>query len=217
MKIPIDIHTHNVPPHPDEAIVNCSPELFVPEKDAWYSIGIHPWSIAESYHGTVVEHALWKKLVEQVRNPQVLAIGEAGIDKLINVPIAIQEDFFKEQARLASDMNKPLIIHAVKATDELLRLKKEINPSVPWIIHGFRGKAALATEYLRHGFYLSFGEKYQDEALLVVPQEKLFIETDESHVSVAQLYERAAFVRNISTESLRKMVVDNVKRVFFRS
>ena len=65
--------------------------------------------------------------------------------------------------------------------------------------------------------YFSFGEKYQDEALLVVPQEKLFIETDESHVSVAQLYERAAFVRNISTESLRKMVVDNVKRVFFRS
>ena len=45
---------------------------------------------------------------------------------------------------------------------ELLKLKQQIKPANPWIIHGFRGKAALAEECLRHGFYLSFGEKYQD-------------------------------------------------------
>ena len=57
--------------------------------------------------------------------------------------------------------------------------KRDLRPSNPWIIHGFRGKAALAEEYLKHGFYLSFGEKYQEAALCRVPADRLFIETDE--------------------------------------
>ena len=79
---------------------------------------------------------------------------------------------------------KPLVIHLVKAVDELLKVKRDLRPSNPWIIHGFRGKAALAEEYLKHGFYLSFGEKYQEVALCRVPADRLFIETDESEVSI---------------------------------
>ena len=69
---------------------------------------------------------------------------------------------FEYQARLSVELGKPLVIHLVKAMSELLKLKQQIKPANPWIIHGFRGKPALAEECLRHGFYLSFGEKYQD-------------------------------------------------------
>ena len=78
------------------------------------------------------------------------------------------------------ELDKPLVIHLVKAMSELLKLKQQIKPANPWIIHGFRGKAALAEECLRHGFYLSFGEKYQEEALRITPAGRLFLETDES-------------------------------------
>ena len=58
---------------------------------------------------------------------------------------------------LAEEVGKPLVIHLVKAVDELLKVKRDLRPSNPWIIHGFRGKAALAEEYLKHGFYLHSG------------------------------------------------------------
>ena len=67
--------------------------------------------------------------------------------------MALQETVFIRQAKMADAAGKPLIVHLVKATDALLRLKKELKPRVPWIIHGFRGKAQLAEELLRHGFY----------------------------------------------------------------
>lgn len=64
------------------------------------------------------------------------------------------------------EAGKPLVIHLVKAVDELLKVKRDLRPSNPWIIHGFRGKAALAEEYLKHGFYLSFGGEIPGSGLV---------------------------------------------------
>lgn len=152
---------------------------------------------------------------ELVSHPQVLAIGEAGLDKLAEASLEVQMEVFRYQVELAEEVGKPLVIHLVKAVDELLRMKRALRPSVPWIIHGFRGKMALAEEYLRHGFYLSFGEKYQEEALRQVPVHRLFIETDESTVAVAELYERAAGVRGVAVKELREAVQGNISKVFF--
>lgn len=153
---------------------------------------------------------------ELVRHPQVLAVGEAGLDKLADAPMVLQVEIFRHQARLAEEVGKPLVIHLVKATDELLKVKRALHPSNPWIIHGFRGKAVLAEEYLKHGFYLSFGEKFQEAALRRVPADRLFIETDESGVPVGELYARAAEVRGISPEELGETVRRNVRAVFFK-
>lgn len=207
MTIPLDIHTHHLPQLPGTAIANCYPEAFSPREGGWYSIGIHPWRISSA------ENLLSRELVA---NPQVLAIGEAGLDKLTGISIDIQLKVFESQARLSMEVGKPLIIHLVKAVDELLRLKQTLHPSNPWIIHGFRGKAALAKEYLRHGFYLSFGEKYQAEALEATPSDRLFLETDESLVPISQLYRRAAEIRGIDVSQLEENIRQNVGRVFFR-
>ncbi len=212
-----DIHTHRSPLHPGEAILNCYPDNFCPGPEGWYSVGIHPWIIAADYTVRVEEHPLWKLLMEHVQHPRVLAIGEAGLDKLAKAEMSVQEDFFRYQARLASDCKKPLIIHSVRSTNELLRLKRELNPSEPWIIHGFRGKPDLAKEFLKYGFYLSFGEKYQKEALSVVPVDRLFLETDESPIPIEVLYERVALDRNLSVNVLRETIAYNVSNVFFRS
>lgn len=155
-------------------------------------------------------------LEELVRHPQVLAVGEAGLDKLADAPMDLQVEVFRCQACLAEEVGKPLVIHLVKAVDELLKVKRDLRPSNPWIIHGFRGKAALAEEYLKHGFYLSFGEKYREVALCRVPADRLFIETDESEVSIGELYARAAEVRGISPEELGETLRRNVCKVFFK-
>lgn len=128
----------------------------------------------------------------------------------------LQLEVFEYQARLAEEVGKPLVIHLVRAADELLRLRRELRPAMPWVTHGFRGKAALAEEYLRHGFYLSFGEKYQADALSATPGDRLFIETDESVVPIEELYLRAAAVRGIGSEELHRIVSANIGKVFFK-
>lgn len=214
MKTPVDIHTHHLSQMPGEAIVNCYPDTFIPEAGEWYSVGIHPWHVKTAVDSDA-RHEM-DALLPLVGHPQVLAIGEAGLDKLAHAPISVQIEIFEYQARLSSEAGKPLIIHLVKAADELLRLKRLMCPANPWIIHGFRGKEALAREYLRHGFYLSFGEKYQEDALRAVPSERLFLETDESAVPIATLYKRAADIRGTSLYELTEAVRENIDKVFFK-
>ncbi|MDO4163364.1 MAG: TatD family hydrolase [Bacteroides sp.] len=231
MNIPIDIHTHHLPAEAGTAIVNCLPQDFRPQPGGWYSVGIHPWTLAGEHMRDSVAirtHDPMQQLATQspsldydfllrlLQHPQVLAVGEAGLDKLTAAPLSLQTEVFRRQAVLAEEVGKPLIIHLVKAVDELLKLKRELHPSVPWIIHGFRGKAALASELLRHGFYLSFGEKYQAEALRLPPTNRLLLETDESRVPIDTLYEQAALVRGISVEECRKSTEKTINMVFFR-
>lgn len=208
----LDIHTHHLPQLPGEAILNCYPDTFVPEVGGWYSVGVHPWHVTASVGGRYDT----KTLLPLLKHSQVLAVGEAGLDKLADAPMSLQVEIFEWQARMAMEIDKPLIIHLVKAVDELLKLKQMIRPTNPWIIHGFRGKAILAEEYLRHGFYLSFGEKYQVEVLRIVPSDRLFLETDESTVPIAELYKLAAEVRGISYDELLETISENIGKVFFK-
>ena len=90
MIIPADIHTHRQPEVPGEAIVNCFPETFVPQQEGWYSVGIHPWYIASSS----VSLADKKRCLERLLyHPQVLAIGEVGLDKLADASLPLQGKF----------------------------------------------------------------------------------------------------------------------------
>ena len=79
----------------------------------------------------------------------------------------------------------------------------------------FAGKRLVAEECLRHGFYLSFGEKYQEEALRITPAGRLFLETDESSVPVADLYSRAAEARRVSLAELTEAIREKYRQSLF--
>lgn len=204
----MDVHTHTVPLVAGSAIVNCYPETFVPEAGGRYSVGTHPWYVNEA------DEARKELLRQCVRHPQVVAVGEAGLDKLCATPLPLQEELFAWQARLAEEVGKPLIIHLVRATADLLRIRRTVRPTVPWVIHGFRGKEQQAEELLRHGFYLSYGEHYHEESLRHTPLDRLLLETDESLVPIEELYHRAAAVRGMDTDTFRRAVEGNAARLF---
>lgn len=207
----LDIHTHHVPPVSSQAIQSCLPENFTPRPGGFYSVGLHPWYLKKE----TLERQ-WESLLVAIRHPQVVAIGEAGLDRLSDTPFDLQLQAFERQIKLCEKEDYPLVIHAVRAVDEMLRLKKEHRPRVPWIIHGFRGKKEQALQYLRQGFYLSFGEKFQEEALRGMPADRLFLETDESSLDIEQIYNRAAAVLGVSSEELSGQVQRNIQAVFTR-
>ncbi len=208
---PLDIHTHRLPTVPGTAIVNAAPEGFSPLPGMYYSVGLHPWHL----DGNGGNDEALDRLRRAASHLQVLAIGEAGLDRLATAPPDVQQRVFCQQALLAEELGMPLIIHLVKAADELLALHRRLRPQVPWIIHGFRGKPQQAGQLLRQGLYLSFGEHYHPEALRLVPEERLFLETDESTVPFGCLCEKAALVRGTDATGLALTLAANVADTFF--
>ena len=137
-----DIHTHHLPVHPeDAAIVNSLVPTFDVETGLYRSVGIHPWELTEHNAGQLLDY-----LKQQLRKKQFVAVGEAGLDKLAVASMELQLTVFKAQVRLSEEYGLPLIIHCVKAMDELLAVKKEFRPQQAWIWHGFRGKTGISYE-----------------------------------------------------------------------
>lgn len=206
----LDIHTHRQPLTTSEAIINCTPQDFSPREGYYYSVGYHPWYLSKDESGD------WNLPEEIASHPQVLAIGEAGLDKIRGAEFSLQERAFEKQARTAQNCKKPLIIHSVRTYNEIIRFKQTMKPDNPWIIHGFRGKKELANQLLEHGLYLSFGENYRESALQSMPLDRLFLETDESKTDIHILYEKAASLLSLPVDGLIYRIQQNISNVFFK-
>ena len=211
----LDIHAHFTPTKLDgQSIISLS----IGDKDFAssfetcralnipLSIGLHPWHVDEE---RTVQACC--DLIPWLNLPQVCLVGEAGIDRLRGGKIELQLEIFEMQAHLAKKAGKPLIVHCVKAFDEIIRLHKQNFPHEPWIIHGFRGKPEQAHQLLRESFFLSFGEHFNEEALRLCPPNRLLMESDESLLSIEELYVRAATIRRIEVEKLKEEVNKNIK------
>lgn len=208
-----DIHTHRLPLHPERAIVSYAIGSVRPDASvAYLSVGIHPWHLTEQ---NAVDSL--KSLRQALQDDRVVALGESGLDRLRGCPPDVQMAVFRQEVALAEEYRLPMIVHCVRAFNELLRLKKELHPARPWIVHGFRGKESLAVELVRHGCYVSFGAKFQVGAVCAVPLDRLFIETDEAGESIDDICLRIAQARGISAQELAEAVHNNVHEVFFKS
>lgn len=206
----LDIHTHHLPPQQDKAMISVCMHNGLPIGTAYFSAGIHPWFLTEE---DFPHQQKW--LEKQLEDPRILALGEAGLDKRCNTPYHLQQEAFIYIGRMAEKHHLPLIIHAVKSYNDIMALKKEIKPSAAWIIHGFRGKKELAENLLKQGFYLSFGEKFQTEALQTVPNHRLLLETDESETPIEEIYQQAAALRNTDVNSLQESLHRTINNLFF--
>lgn len=182
--------------------------------DTPFSIGIHPWYINEDR----LEQDL-KKIEFEIYNKNCLAIGECGLDKRIDIPLANQIEVFKAHVFLAEKYKMPLILHLVGAFDELLLLKKEYKISVPIIIHGFSKNEILAKQLISNGCFLSLG-KYLfsnpevEKVLKNLPLSSFFLETDMQNISIEEVYKKAASIKECSLCELENQIEINWKNVF---
>lgn len=207
-----DIHTHRQSGDPDVTeIVNVIIRHQAGGMEAccapFRSYGIHPW-----YIYNVEEQMEMLKTVASLA--ETVAIGEAGLDKTAETDFEMQEKVFRAQVLLAESVKKPLIIHCVKAWQELLAVKKEINPSVPWVVHGFRGKAELSGQLTGHGFYLSFGSRFNSMALQKAQPNRILAETDETGAGIRAVYQHIADCLALPVEAVASKLSENTTAVF---
>lgn len=207
----LDIHTHHLSEDPSNAVLNCDiKNQPIPNNAFYISVSIHPWQLTYDNSQLQLE---W--LLTTLTDKRVIAIGEVGLDKLCTTPFDLQNNIFCNIIDIASQYNLPLIIHAVKTTNELIMLKKQIQPKNAWIIHGFRGKKELAKNLIEQGFYLSFGERYNPQSLQSTPVDRLLFETDESTININYLYEQAAILRGVTINQLKRTTQETMNKIFF--
>jgi len=211
-----NIHTHIRKQEPDEntfSIFNTSLSDFdstVQFSHSFnYSLGLHPWKIEEN---TLSKNLSFIK--EKLQQKSLKAIGETGLDKMCDTSWDLQQQVFVAQIELSEEAKKPLIIHSVKAFDEIIALKKEMQPQQNWIIHGFRGKPQQMKQLIQQGFYLSFGLFFNEETIRLIPKDRLFLETDEANISIQDIYQKVSESTNITVENLLIQIEKNFKNCF---
>lgn len=176
-----------------------------------FTVGIHPWYLNEiSYLDDLL-------IIENnIKNKKFKAVGECGLDKRIDTSIKIQKKILIPQLLLAEKYKKPVILHCVAAFQEIIEIKKELQLTIPMVVHGFSKNTQVAESLLKHGFYLSFG-KYLlqnpelEKVLQMIPLQQLFLETDMITQTIFDVYDKASHVLNCNLEPI---IEENFNRVF---
>jgi TatD DNase family protein len=212
----IDIHVHGGSPASGifilESLMAHEEKLPVDISGVGYTFGIHPWFLNEENH---------KQLISSVENaviqPEIIAIGEAGFDRLRGPSPELQRRVFEEQIIISEKILKPVVIHCVRAWDELLAVHKKIKPKMPWLIHGFRGNVELADQLLTKGMFLSFWFEFvlrpeSRNLLRHLPADRIFLETDGADVDIRSIYNKVSTDLDISVDELKSIILKNFNK-----
>lgn len=184
-----------------------------------FSIGVHPFNL-EDLENVNLQLELIREAVKL--NPEgAVAIGECGLDHFSVYPLQHQEEIFRKQIEIAADVNLPLVIHAVRAWHDIIRIKKETHSKRCWLAHGFRSSMDTAEDLIDHNIMLSFGEiilhdQRTRDVLAEIPEDSFVLETDESAMDIREIYNAAAAIREIEVDELLKIVSDNFNRFRFQ-
>ncbi len=199
-----DCHTHRFS---TDAIISAIPGQQL-NSSGHYSIGIHPWN----------SNDIWDlaKAESYFTLPEVIAVGECGLDPLHGADPATQLQLLEQHIRWSEQYQLPLILHCVKSASQIIALKKSLRPTQPWIIHGFRLNAHTASMLMNHDIYLSTGQYFNPEALRLIPDGRLLIETDDSPLSIRDIAIKTAKYRDTDPDTVLRQSADTINRLFSR-
>ena len=208
-----DVHTHTKSATESVfSIANKDPADTAFKKP--FSIGIHPW-----YLKPLNAEKELLIIEEKLQYKNCLALGECGLDTVTETDFELQKIVFRKQLQLSETYKKPVIIHCVKAFQEIIELKKELKSTQTWILHGFQKNLEVAESFLKNGIVLSFGaaiiysEKLQN-IVSEIPITSILLETDASDISIQDIYKKVAVLKNIEVEILQQKMEQNFKSIF---
>lgn len=182
----IDFHTHIAPPQ----------GVYTPQ-----SFGLHPWHISNDYRNTP------PGLFEQAQ-----IIGECGLDRCCSTPWELQHEAFCWQLEMAARYGKPVVIHCVRAFNELVELRKRYD-TTPWVVHGYIGAPQMAVQLNGMGIKVSLGAALLDpsrskprQTLLRLGADNILLETDTATCGIGTVYGTAASLLGITVPQLAEKI-----------
>ncbi len=194
------------------------------------AVGYHPHDSKDMTDDTI------EILKNMAKNEKVLAIGEIGLDYYYdNSDRETQKKWFREQIRLARELDMPYIVHDRDAHEDIMRIMKEERyDGTRGILHCFSGSVEMAREFIKMGFLISLGgpvtfkkSRIPKMVAAEIPLEHMLIETDSPYLSpepfrgkrnqsayVRYVAEEIAKIRNIDVQEVAEQTSKNFKRLF---
>lgn len=197
--------------------------------------GVHPHH-AKDMHAEHVDEL--RNLLQQ---PEVLAVGECGLDYFRNFSThEQQEQAFRQQLELATEIGKPVFLHERDAHEQFVSILQEYLPRINGgVAHCFTGDASQAKRYLDLGLHIGITGWICDErrgaelrdAVRFIPRNRLLIETDAPYLiprtlkprpksrrnepmHLVEVLKELAHCRGESTDSLAQATTENALRLF---
>ncbi len=192
--------------------------------------GIHPHDASKAPSSYLDD------LARMAEHPKVVALGEMGLDFYRDrSPRPVQRELFRQQLRLAREINLPVILHDRDAHQDVMNIvESEGLPERGGIMHCFSGDMALAKRSVQLGLYISIAGPVtypKNNALAQVasrvPLDKLLIETDAPFLTpvprrgkrnepayVALVAEKVAALRGTTPDKVGQACFDNARRLF---
>lgn len=192
-------------------------------------IGLHPEEV----------RADWRKqfeAIKQLLTPQVIAIGEVGLDFYWSREFEKEQlEAFEAHVQWSVETQLPLMIHCRKAQNEMVTIIKRYSKDLPGgVFHCFTGNEKEAAELLQFerfvlgvGGVLTFKKSHLPETLpQAVPLDRIVLETDAPYMApvpmrgqrnepayVKYVLERMAEAYGITPAELAVRTNENVARV----
>ncbi len=147
------------------------------------TVGIQPNHVAEA------TPTAWDEVVALSTNPQVVALGETGLDRYWDrAPFALQEDYFARHLELARKLDRAVVIHCREAEADTVRMLRgdfDKHGPVRAVMHSFTGDLATAEACVAMGCHISFAgmltyKNAQDlrDVAAKIPLDRVLVETD---------------------------------------
>ena len=205
----LSVTAHNVVGF-DQPTIERALELADSYDQLYATIGWHPTE-AGTY-----DEAVEAYLLDKLRHPKVLALGEIGLDyHWMTAPKDVQERVFRRQIQLSKELNLPFVVHTRD-------------------MHSYSGSLEMAERFIELGLMISFSgvvtfKKATDiqEAAQNLPLDKILVETDAPYLApvpkrgrenktayTRYVVEKIAELRGLTVEEIAQATYDNAKKVF---
>lgn len=175
-------------------------------------------------------------LLQKARHPQVVAIGECGLDYYRNLsPRSVQMRVFEEQIGIAGELNLPLVVHDRDAHQDCYDILKK-NGAGKVVFHCFSGDEIFAEKVLERGWKISFTgtitykNNQLENIIRSIPENMFFIETDSPYLSPVPLrgkrnsplnlryiIEKIAEIRGITPKKVAELSCQNAEEYFLKN
>jgi TatD DNase family protein len=149
------------------------------------TVGLHPHKADRFDFDTIPD------LKSLAGEDPVVAIGEIGLDyHYFRSEKTCQLKAFQSQMEMASELDRPVVIHSRDAEVEVADILEEMRDGLTGgVLHCYTGRKEEAGRVLDLGFYISFtgivtfGDTGMDELVRFVPLERILLETDSPYLA----------------------------------
>ncbi|MBD3862770.1 TatD family hydrolase [Olleya marilimosa] len=212
---------------------SCTASMLQLEKDypkhVFLMMGLHPTHVKENYIDEIAH------VTEMLNSHKFYAVGEIGIDLYWDkTTLAIQQEAFRKQIKLAKQHKLPIVIHCREAFDEIFEiLEEEKSDDLFGIFHCFTGTLEQAHQAISYNMKLGIGGVATfkngkiDQFLNQIDLSHIVLETDAPYLApkpfrgkrnessyIIKVVQKLSEIYQVSEQKIADITTENSKAVF---